>query len=345
MKLLTIVIPAYNVQDYIGECLNSVVNQTSLNFNIVIVNDGSTDEHTAEICSAYVKKYPDLITYIYQNNKGLGAARNTGMKYVRTPWVAFLDSDDWIVPNYVERFEIECGHFESRSIDIFFTLPTIYENTTHNCLDWYDKDNFEAIFYSGTRVVNPQVEKRLYCLEVNACRRIYNVDFLKRLNFSFPEGVKWEDVYPHFYLLSNAYAVAGIKDIGFYYRVGTSGQITASTGKGRLDMIKVFAQTFQYLLSSYRDYEVIMIAIQTLMNFARWSLDVADITTRKELVDKLSELFKLIPSEYLNDYKKQHKENKELINSIMSPVFRWTQKDYLTKVVCVKLIKKLRRNK
>ena len=92
--LLTIIVPAYNVEAYIEECLNSLVNQTVRNHKIIIVNDGSTDK-TEEKCLKYKEEYEELITYVYQDNKGLGGARNTGMQYVDTPYLTFLDSDDW----------------------------------------------------------------------------------------------------------------------------------------------------------------------------------------------------------------------------------------------------------
>ena len=99
--LLTIIVPAYNVEAYIEECLNSLVNQTVRNHKIIIVNDGSTDK-TEEKCLKYKEEYEELITYVYQDNKGLGGARNTGMQYVDTPYLTFLDSDDWLSIKFVE---------------------------------------------------------------------------------------------------------------------------------------------------------------------------------------------------------------------------------------------------
>ena len=77
--LLTIVVPAYNVEKYLAECLDSLINQTMMNHKIIVVNDGSTDG-TDEICHSYADKYPQLITYISQKNNGQGGARNTGLK-------------------------------------------------------------------------------------------------------------------------------------------------------------------------------------------------------------------------------------------------------------------------
>ena len=328
VKLITFVIPAYNVQSYIRECLESVVNQTSDNYSVIIVNDGSTDENTSLICEEYHGKYPHLITYIYQENKGLGAARNTGLQQVKTPWVTFLDSDDWIGTNYVEEFEKRLREFADDSVDLFFTLPKIYDNVTEEVKDWYDKTIFYELFYQENKTINPNIDKRIYWLEVNACRRIYNMKFLERLNFKFPEGVKWEDVYPHFYLLSNAGNCAGIENIGFYYRINTSGQITASSGKGRLDMIKVFAQTFEYLIKSEADKQIIMIALELSVRFSKWSIDVANTETRKLLVDGLYQMYTCIPNDYMKAYSRWKPADKTFVKAICSKVGRCFYYDY-----------------
>ena len=106
-KLLTIIIPAYNVEKYLEECLDSLVNQTEQDHFVVIVDDGSTD-NTPELCDDYVKMYPELFYCIHQENKGLGAARNIGMNYVKTPYFTFLDSDDWWDLDYIKKIKKLC---------------------------------------------------------------------------------------------------------------------------------------------------------------------------------------------------------------------------------------------
>ena len=87
--LITIIVPAYNVEKYIRDCVNSLTNQTRMNHKIVIVNDGSTDR-TEEICMELKKDHEELITYVSQENQGLGGARNMQILHIFVSWTAMI---------------------------------------------------------------------------------------------------------------------------------------------------------------------------------------------------------------------------------------------------------------
>lgn len=99
-ELITVIIPAYNVEKYIRKCLDSVVTQTYHNLEIILVDDGSTDS-TGKICDEYALTDKRIIV-IHQKNAGLSTARNTGLDKAAGTWIAFLDSDDWISPEMYE---------------------------------------------------------------------------------------------------------------------------------------------------------------------------------------------------------------------------------------------------
>lgn len=231
-ELLTVIVPAYNVEEYIGQCLDSLIHQTLMNHKIIIVNDGSKD-NTESVCIKYRDVYPDIITYIYQENQGQGAARNKGMQYVTTPWVTFLDSDDWWNIRYVEVFSRWIN--ESDVVpEIIFTLPWMYDDNSKRIVKWLDKDIYDDVFNVSNDccgiVTNVRKNPKLYALEVSACRKIYDTCFLKNNKFSFPVGLKWEDVPGHFELLYLANTVAAIPKIGFFYRTNRTGQTTNGGG-------------------------------------------------------------------------------------------------------------------
>ncbi len=101
MKKISVVIPVYNVEKYLETCLNSVINQTYKNLEIIVVNDGSKDS-SLEICKKY-EKLDNRIILIDQKNRGLSGARNVGIKKATGDYIHFLDSDDYITLNYYEK--------------------------------------------------------------------------------------------------------------------------------------------------------------------------------------------------------------------------------------------------
>lgn len=292
-RILTIVIPAYNVENYIVQCLDSVIYQTVSNCKIIIINDGSTD-HTADICQQYASDYPNMITYVYQDNKGLGAARNTGLSLVDTPYVSFLDSDDWQDIRFVEKITELLDSLDYEP-DMIFTLPHCFDMASHLIYDWMDCSMHESIFKNQHereyKVINGQNCPQLYMLEVNANRKVYRTDFLREQNFVFPEGVKWEDIRPHMQLVHEAKYCVGISDTGFIYRTNASGQITAENGKGRLDMIPVMQDTLEYVNSHEYEKEELAYILLVICKYVLWTIDMTNTFYIGELLAGFHSIF------------------------------------------------------
>jgi glycosyltransferase involved in cell wall biosynthesis len=99
--LVSIIIPVYNVEQYLEECLDSILNQTYKNYEIIAINDGSTD-NSAKILEKYKQKYEEIIVY-HQENAGISVARNKGLKLAKGKYIYFLDSDDYIVSETIEN--------------------------------------------------------------------------------------------------------------------------------------------------------------------------------------------------------------------------------------------------
>lgn len=102
--LISIIVPVYNTEKYIERCLDSIMKQDYPNFEVILVNDGSTDE-SGIIIQKYKEKYKN-ISYIKQENKGVGAERNAGIKVAKGDYISFVDSDDLIMEDY-------CSHLLS----------------------------------------------------------------------------------------------------------------------------------------------------------------------------------------------------------------------------------------
>ena len=343
---LTVVVPIYNVEQYLEQCLDSLLYQTVRNHKVILVDDGSKDS-SGEIADRYVNKYPELFTVIHKQNAGLGAARNTAMPYVTTPYVTFLDSDDWFRPNYVEIFT-ERLKIYSEAPDIIFTLPIKYDHVRCLTEPWQHKETFDQIFTSPLTVVNTTTDERLYDLEVNACRRIFRTSFLKEHNFSFPEGTYWEDVLPHFYLLNRAQRCMGIAEIGFMYRINTPSQITAKVGTSRLQVVSVFASTLAFAIEDDWDENDIAHIITAMLNFTHWSLDFTTSDVRKTFVGKLHILYKSIPYKYFKAYYEKYnigRKQKLFVFALRSSLFNKFLKDHVNTKYAKAKLRKLRRGR
>lgn len=319
--LITIVVPAYNVEKYLEQCLNSLINQTVMNHKVIVVDDGSTD-HTGAIADKYAKQYPDLIRVVHQDNRGLGAARNVGKALVQTEYTAFLDSDDWLMPKFVERID---NHIHSRSNkpDIIYTLPVLFDMADFMYKEWMDKTVFDEIFDYEGKTVNVETNPSLGELEVSACRKVFKTSFLS--NYSFPEKTKWEDVEPNYEMLWNANSITGVDNTGFIYRINSGKQITDSGGEDRLQVVTVFSRLITKALNDEVSSINLSYVMKMLLSFAKWSIDVSKPDVRIYLAKQLHFLYKTIPNTVLKRYyleMKVPKRDKLLITLLKSPFYQ-----------------------
>ena len=107
MVKVSIIVPVYNVEQYLSKCLESLVNQTLDDLEIIVVNDGSKDD-SAQIAQRYAAQYPDKVRYLEKENGGLSDARNFGIDYANGAYLAFVDSDDFVLPTMMEEMYELC---------------------------------------------------------------------------------------------------------------------------------------------------------------------------------------------------------------------------------------------
>lgn len=143
MKKLSLVIPVYNVEAYLRECLDSVLSQKNVEMEVILVNDGSTDGSKL-ILEEYVSRYPELFILVDKQNGGLGDARNCGAALAKGEYLAFLDSDDFYEPDALSKL-IEIADEKQADLVVFdyyqyfsdhqkqfhSVLPKAFENMTH----------------------------------------------------------------------------------------------------------------------------------------------------------------------------------------------------------------------
>lgn len=178
---ISVIVPVYNVEPYLRQCLDSIVNQTYPNIEILIVDDGSPDR-CGEICDEYAEN-DSRITVIHQENAGLSAARNAALDIARGEYIMFVDSDDWVEPTFCEK-ALEMALEYQVEIAIFGYYST-YQNKSIPCVTSTPR------ILDGTETIRHIILKD----ELSFCNAVWNKIYHKRLfrNLRFPVGMLYED--------------------------------------------------------------------------------------------------------------------------------------------------------
>lgn len=199
----SLIIPAYNVEKYIKKCLDSVLNQTYNNYEIIIINDGSTD-NTSKILESY--KSDKKIKIINQENKGLSNARNTGVSNAKGDYILFIDSDD-----FIEKELLEILNKTIKDEDLVrFQIRILDE--TNKIIKEYKEETFNNL--NGIEAFNKLSKYNL--VELAVCYAYKKDTFLKN-NYKFEEKTYHEDFGLIPYIIISSKKVTSINYIGYNY--------------------------------------------------------------------------------------------------------------------------------
>ncbi|MDR2268468.1 MAG: glycosyltransferase [Holosporaceae bacterium] len=204
MPLLSLIIPIYNSREYLRECLNSAVNQSIKDIEIICINDGSTDD-SATILDEYSKSDPRIIV-IYQQNAGPAAARNAGLKAAQGKYIAFMDSDDWISHNIYSH---SLPLFKDNVGAVIFNANIFGEEDKP--MEKYFRQKFHALLNMNSDVI----------LNTPTCtwNKIYRKDIIDKYDIRFPDGLLYEDNFFHWKYLTHASSVYFLKEKLYNYRI------------------------------------------------------------------------------------------------------------------------------
>lgn len=243
---VSVIIPVYNVEDFLYECVNSVINQTYKNMEIILVDDGSTDK-SGQICDEYLNQ-DSRIKVIHRENGGLSAARNTGMDIALGEYIYFLDSDDYIKPQCIERI-VELMVSEAADMAffdgfVFFTDCEEYEiNESYNRRGRYSTDY-------GREVLLELLKNDEYRTPVQFC--FYRRAWLSENSLRFYEGIIHEDELFTFQVFNANGRVAHCHEQLYARRIRPASIMTSSGIEKRYySMLTIYYE----LASMYRDKE------------------------------------------------------------------------------------------
>lgn len=323
IKISTI-IPAYNVETYIQQAIDSILNQTLDNIEIIIVDDGSTDS-TPTIIDEYAKKYPQCHTY-HQKNQGQATARNQGLKHAQGEYITFLDADDYIPPDAYEK--------------LYNTITQ--ENTdiiTGNCLRFNNKGTFKSGLYNNVFPENFQKIPSTHIKEYHnlvydtGIWKLIKKSFLDKHHIKFAEGLLYEDLLFSIQLHYLAESVSLVPDIVYYWRMREEENSTTqklTTLKNLNDRFTIINKIYNFTNKNKITDELLEAQYekwlkQDIMLFINEYL-YADEEFQKQLITKTNQLLNKLPKNIINrlnfinrlKYKQIQKNNPQKLTQLLS---------------------------
>ena len=205
--LVSVIIPVYNVEKYVERCFQSVSEQTYQNIEIIVVDDGSTDS-SGKLCDEFARAEKRAVV-IHKENGGLSSARNAGMRVAKGEYITFLDSDDFLALDFVEKAVLLCDNL-SAEISI---LDMAYINETSN-EEISDNSNDEVVVLSREDAIKESLYQKMF--SCCAPGKMYKKTTLEGIEF--PLNKLSEDLAVCHLILNNANSIIYSNRIGYYYR-------------------------------------------------------------------------------------------------------------------------------
>ena len=277
-SLISVIVPVYNAGPYIEQCIQSILNQTYTNIEIIIVNDGSTDE-SDEICLRF--KDNKKIQYYTQENAGAAAARNKGLSVASGEYLMFVDGDDYLSPDIIQTLmsasdashDIVCCccmavRDDGRMFpDHFFSSDRVF-----------DSDNEKAELYC--QLIDPYYgQKASECVTAIGVPwgKIYRKAFIDENHLSFDTGLKRdEDNVFNMFAFESAHSISYINNPLYYYRLQ---HISITSGKQALKKIDFWANNSETILRLRREF---------FMDHPEYLTESVNILLRKSTIKALS---------------------------------------------------------
>lgn len=241
---VSVIVPVYNVELYIEECLQSLFRQTLDCLEIIVVDDGSTDS-TVSIVKSLLPPPGKSLRLISKPNGGLSSARNLGISIADGEWIGLVDGDDWVQPSMYE--DMAC-YAEADNAYLAICKGYLIDSETKRERPFQDNTLWESLISKDAQLFDPSATPDLFILDTSACRRLYRRSFLKASNFEFADGFLFEDVLANYQLLSKTSRVVLVNKPFYCYRVGHSDRITSRKDAKILQIIEIMQKCIMELI-------------------------------------------------------------------------------------------------
>jgi glycosyltransferase involved in cell wall biosynthesis len=206
MIKISIIVPVYNAEKYLSQCIDSILSQTCADFELLLIDDGSSD-NSGKICDEYARK-DSRIQVFHKENGGVSSARNFGIDKAQGEWIAFVDSDDWLANNFLEQMLDKA--LESNVDAVFCNCYYVYENET-----------VQKIIYTENAVIDGNNMLKRFLIRFGTRSELWGKIFKRKyLNHRLKENVKIGEDFLYLIELyrANDFRTAIICDYLYYYR-------------------------------------------------------------------------------------------------------------------------------
>ena len=310
MIKVSIIVPFYNVENYIEKCLRSLVNQTLDDIEILLVNDGSQDKSEA-IAKQFVEKYPNKIIYLEKENGGLSDARNYAIPHAKGEYIAFLDSDDYVEINMYEEMYNKAKKEDLDYVECDFLWE--YPDKTLESKGKQYSNKKEMFIH--TRVV--------------AWNKLIKREIVQDNHLEFPKGYRYEDV-EFFYKLLPFIHHYGIVQKSFIHYVQRENSISNVQNTRTKEIIDVLEHVIEYyktnnLFDEYKEEMEYTYARYILCSSMLRMVMIEDKKERKEIIQFA---WKSLNTQFPNWKKNLYLKDKGLKNLYMKSVNHLTLKLY-----------------
>jgi len=281
MDKITIIVPVYNVENYLRESIESAINQTYKNLEIILVDDGSTDD-SGKICDEYINK-DNRIKVIHQKNAGLSGARNTGLEHATGKYIMFLDSDDTFALDACENLY---NYIEKTNADY---VVGNYTNMDEDGTIW-DKPVFDKNKYVEFKLSIEDYTHSFYTMNSGVWNKIFRKTFLDELGVKFVLRVPAEDAIFTTYCFIKSKNVYYTPEVVYNYRLRYSDSISTSCSKeyfiGINKAYRIIYENFKEnnRLDFYRYFYA------KSMNYILYKFIDSDKLTKEERIDVLDKM-------------------------------------------------------
>lgn len=239
---VSIIVPVYKVEKYLQSCVDSILDQTFTDYELILVDDGSPD-NCGLICDDY-KKIDTRVTVIHKSNGGLSDARNAGIDIAKGYYITFIDSDDKIAPNFLETMISHAQNDHSDIVQVGFT-------SVEDKLNEIEKDKKFSIYTDNDKILRDYL--RFKGIQGYACGKLYKTALFKTIRY--PVGIIQEDAWVTYKLLYECSGLTVIECPLYFYRINTESIMNGRFNPERFNIMRVPDDIRQYLGTKSFDFE------------------------------------------------------------------------------------------